>query len=154
MFSFSVGSSPKPKPRPRPKPRDRTEEHLLTAAPPVPTPRKSSKPFVNEAESVAIQGIEKAQDRPRLPLPQGKGLEQDTLAGLSTSLVPCSGQEQEDNMESIYDEPEAQLRSGELLFTNFLGLFSLLTCSFYDVLFTESFQNRYLVCFCVTSKNL
>ncbi|XP_065055357.1 SH3 and PX domain-containing protein 2B-like isoform X1 [Rhopilema esculentum] len=107
----TVESSPKPKPRPRPKPRDRAEEHLLTAAPPVPTPRKSSKPFINEADSVAIQGTEKAQDRPRLPLPQGKGLEQETSAGLSTPPVPCSGQEQEDNMESIYDEPEAQLRS-------------------------------------------
>ena len=60
---------------------------------------------------------EKIQDRPRLPLPTpttSQKQEQQIPAAIEPESPGISNsQEQENMMDSIYDEPEAQLRSGK-----------------------------------------
>lgn len=106
-------SCPKPKPRPRPRPRDRADEITPPPTPPVPQPRRSSPNVLSEIDPRTDFGV---QDRPRLPLPTSipkntQERQQSTVNNIPESPGNLALDNQEDVMDSIYDEPEAQLRS-------------------------------------------
>ena len=117
LWFLAVAASSKPKPKPRPKPREKSRAITPPPTPPVPQPKRSLPNIWSEADSRNGYKNEKVQERSRLPLPaptqiQSKG-KQNTQAVPQDSTGLCTSQEQEDMMDSIYDEPEAQLRSGK-----------------------------------------
>jgi len=108
-------ASPKPKPKPRPRPRDKPEDTTPSPpTPPVPQPRGPLPNISNEADPRNGHSNEK-HERPRLPLP-AQPPTQNKSEGKQNTRSPepvgiSASKDQEDMVDSIYDEPEAQLRS-------------------------------------------
>lgn len=111
------------------KPREKAEDPTPPSTPPIPTPR--SKPFAtNESEQVSPpSGANKEstqdrpysgghKDRPRLPLPTvvpSKSQEQQSTISSVPNMSTMIASQEPEEIDSVYDVPEGQLRPGKIL---------------------------------------
>ena len=137
------------------KPREKVEDATPPSTPPIPTPRKASKPFVtNESEQVSPpSGASKEstqdrpysgghKDRPRLPLPtavQSRSQEQQSAIPSVPNMSTMIASQEPEETDSVYDVPEGQLRPGKSLKMDVLDLGHLQRLSFYFQLISTQF---------------